>query len=187
MMWCGWRIATAVQDEGGLWTVHLALGTNRGDRTGHLRGAVDGLRAMVEVRALSDVYETAPFGVTDQPPFLNMAVAAATRLEPETLLLGVKALERALGRTASVRMGPREIDIDLLLWGDVVLETELLTIPHPGLMERNFVLRPLLDVAPELRHPVTGERLADRLHLLGMAGVRRLGAAAPILEQGAVR
>lgn len=163
-------------------TVHLALGTNRGDRAAHLRAALAGLRALIDVDAVSDVYETAPVGVLDQPDFWNMALRARTTLGPEPLLDAVKDLERAVGRIASVRMGPREIDIDLLLHGATVMHSARLTLPHPGLLERPFVLRPLCDVDPELRHPVTHERLADRLAALGAEGIRRLGTVADIVD-----
>jgi 2-amino-4-hydroxy-6-hydroxymethyldihydropteridine diphosphokinase len=162
-------------------SVYLALGSNAGDRAAHLSDAVRGLRGILEVDGVSSVYETDPFGVLEQPVFWNMAVAGRTRLEPEALLAAVKALEQRIGRTATYRMGPREIDIDVLLHGSRALTTETLTVPHPGLSERAFVLQPLLELEPGLVHPVTGERLSGRLAALGSRGVRRLGAAADVL------
>lgn len=110
-----------------------------------------------------------------------MVVAGRTQLAPAALLAAIKRVERALGRVASYRMGPREIDIDLLLHGTAVIDEPGLTVPHAGLLDRPFVLRPLLDVGAALRHPVTGELLAERLRALGVAGVRPLGAAAAVL------
>jgi 2-amino-4-hydroxy-6-hydroxymethyldihydropteridine diphosphokinase len=168
-------------------TVHLALGSNRGDRAAHFRNALAGLRALLEVDAVSAIYETDPVGVLDQPVFWNMALRAHTTLAPDALLDAVKALEGRVGRTASVRMGPREIDIDLLLHGAVIRDSARLTLPHPGLMARPFVLRPVIDVSPDLRHPVTGDRLDARLRELGETGIRRVGTAADVLEREPAR
>lgn len=138
-------------------TVFLGLGTNLGDRFANLRAAVSALAQVAEVEALSRVYETAPLYVTDQPAFLNMAARVRTDLAPRPLLDGLKTIEAELGRVASVRFGPRLIDLDILLYGGVVVDTPDLTIPHPRLPERRFALAPLADVAAEVVHP-----LADR-------------------------
>lgn len=147
--------------------VYLGLGTNVGERALNLRRAIAALRAVVTVHAVSDVYESAAVGYTDQPRFWNLAVAVSTTLSPAALLETVKRLERELGRTATFAMGPRMIDIDVLLYDDVHIDTVTLVVPHPRLLERAFVLRPLLDLDPLLVHPVIGERLADRI---GRAG-----------------
>ncbi|MEW5729058.1 MAG: 2-amino-4-hydroxy-6-hydroxymethyldihydropteridine diphosphokinase [Pseudomonadota bacterium] len=147
-------------------TVFLGLGTNLGDRFANLRAAVDALGAVAEVEALSRVYETAPLYVTDQPAFLNMAARARTGLDPAGLLRRLKDIENELGRVASVRYGPRLIDLDILLYGDAVVEAADLVIPHPRLPERRFALAPLADVGAEARHPLAGRTVADLLSAL---------------------
>jgi 2-amino-4-hydroxy-6-hydroxymethyldihydropteridine diphosphokinase len=179
----GSRTATAAADGA---VVFLGLGANVGDRDANLRAARVRISAFVDVDATSDVYETEPFGLTDQPRFLNMVVRGRTALDPHELLDAMKDVERQLGRTRTVRMGPRIIDIDLLLYGGLTLEEEGLVVPHPGILERAFVLQPLLDIDPDLRHPVTGELLRDALAELAADArtMRRLGpAAAPSAER----
>lgn len=156
---------------------YLGLGSNVGDRRANLRAALDGLVAAgVEVRAASSVYETEPVGlVLDQPAFLNACLRVATTLAPLDLLDAVKALERALGRDPTVvRHGPRVIDVDILLLGDLAFETPRLTLPHPALTERRFVLVPLLELDPDLGVP-GGVRFADALAALEGQAVRVAG------------
>lgn len=155
---------------------YLGLGTNLGDREQNLREALRRLAAVLEIDGVSSVYETEPVGYTPQPDFWNLVVRGATRLEPESLLRAVERIERELGRQPSFPNAPRVIDIDLLLYDNVCLATPTLEIPHPRMLERAFVLRPLAELEPELRHPATGERIADRLVALG-AG---LGRAEPL-------
>ncbi|HXV04624.1 MAG TPA: 2-amino-4-hydroxy-6-hydroxymethyldihydropteridine diphosphokinase [Solirubrobacterales bacterium] len=148
---------------------YLGLGSNVGDREGHLREAVAMLRERgVEVEAVSSLYETEPVGeVLDQPDFLNAAVRIRTDLEPEALLDLCKAIEVEHGRVlAAARHSPRPLDVDLLLLGDLTLSTERLTLPHPEVRGRRFVLGPLLELDPELTLP-DGTRLADALAELG--------------------
>jgi 2-amino-4-hydroxy-6-hydroxymethyldihydropteridine diphosphokinase len=150
-------------------TGYLGLGSNVGDREQHLRAAVRLLREHgVEVEAVSSLYETEPVGeILDQPDFLNAAVRIGTRLEPEELLDLCKAIEVEQGRMfGAPRHGPRPLDIDLLLLGDVELHGERLSLPHPELTSRRFVLAPLLELDPELALP-DGTRLADALGALG--------------------
>ncbi len=144
-------------------TVLLGLGSNLGRRQDHLRRALTALAERLEITATSPVYETAPMYVTDQPLFLNMAVRGETEMAAAALLTWVKSLEAGLGRSASVRFGPRAIDLDILFYGRDVVTTPTLTIPHPRLAERAFVLRPLADIAPRWTHPVTGRRVDEML------------------------
>jgi 2-amino-4-hydroxy-6-hydroxymethyldihydropteridine diphosphokinase len=131
---------------------YLGLGSNVGDRLANLRAAVDALSRQVEILARSSVYETEPQGeVLDQPDFLNAAVCVETELAPEALLEVCKGIEGELGRDFNqVRHGPRVVDIDLLLLGDIELQTERLTLPHPEVTSRRFVLAPLLELDPDL-------------------------------------
>jgi 2-amino-4-hydroxy-6-hydroxymethyldihydropteridine diphosphokinase len=160
-------------------TAYLGLGSNVGDREAHLRAAVGALGSHgVEVEAVSSLYETEPMGeVLDQPDFLNAAARVRTDLGPEELLDLCKAIEVEQGRMlGGQRHGPRALDIDLLLVGRLELESNRLTLPHPQLTERRFVLEPLLELDPELALP-DGTRLADALEALGPGQrVERVGA-----------
>lgn len=157
--------------------VHLGLGTNLGDRPANLRAAMGALDLLGTVAARSQVWETAPLYVTDQPAFLNMAVALATALPPRELLARLKGLEDELGRVASVRYGPRLIDLDILLYGDMVMEDEVLTLPHPRLQERRFALAPLAEIAGPALHPVLAASIATLLGRLPPADdVRPIGS-----------
>jgi len=142
-------------------SVILALGSNLGDRAAALRGALAALPPDVRVTRLSPVYETAPQYVADQPAFLNMAAAAETELSPEALIARLKAVETVLGRQPSVRFGPRLIDLDILYYGDRILATEPLEIPHPRLAERSFVLEPLAVIAGDWRDPRDGRSVRE--------------------------
>ena len=134
--------------------VILGMGGNLGDRLAHLRAALEALEPAYQIERLSSVYETAPQLVTDQPAFYNLVCIGYTSLTPQGLLRLLKELEARLGRQSRYRYGPREIDLDILLYGDLVMETDDLTIPHPRLAERAFVLVPLAEIAPNLPHPV---------------------------------
>ncbi|MEW5829037.1 MAG: 2-amino-4-hydroxy-6-hydroxymethyldihydropteridine diphosphokinase [Chloroflexota bacterium] len=152
-------------------TVYLALGTNLGERLANLRAAVAALSPEVRVVAESPVYETPPWGYADQPAFLNMAVEAETDLGPGALLDHLKRLETELGRVESFRYGPRRIDLDILFYDDLVLDTPPLVVPHPRLHERAFVLVPLADLAPELVHPVLKRRVLELLSDVDTTGI----------------
>ncbi|RPI82712.1 MAG: 2-amino-4-hydroxy-6-hydroxymethyldihydropteridine diphosphokinase [Chloroflexi bacterium] len=144
-------------------TVYIAMGTNLGDRPGNLKKVVRDLSPKVTPEALSPVYETEPWGFEEQPDFLNQVIRAETDLEPHELLVFLKDLEKQMGRQQTIRYGPRVIDLDILFYDDLVIETPELTIPHPNMAERSFVLVPLADLAPELFHPVIGKKIRDLL------------------------
>lgn len=145
----------------------VALGSNLGDRRGHLRRAVAGLPDVV---AVSGVYETEPVGKQDQGAFLNMAVELRTALDPYELLRWCLLLEQDAGRVRTERWGPRTLDADVLLHGDTSIQSDLLTIPHPRMFERRFVLQPMADLAPEL----LPREWDDRLPKLGIERVAEL-------------
>lgn len=161
-------------------TAYLALGSNLGDRLALLRRAVEalcGLRGVVVI-AQSSVYETAPVGGPEQPDYLNMVVAVETELPPEALLEGCLAIEAAHGRVRRERWGARTLDIDLLSYGDLVLATERLTLPHPQVGQRAFVLVPLAEIAPQL--PVGDSTAGEAAARIDHGGLRRIGALAQI-------
>lgn len=155
-------------------TVFLALGTNLGERAANLDRARQELSKVVEIDRKSSIYETPPWGVTDQPAFLNQVLAGRTMLVPQELLAAVKQIEKDMGRVPSVRFGPRLIDIDILLYGNTLLNTPELTIPHPRMFERAFVLVPLLEIAPALISPLTHEPVTDILQRLDVSGIKKL-------------
>ena len=134
--------------------VYLSLGSNVGDRSGNLRTAIDRLRAFGEIVAVSSLYETEPVEFAAQPWFLNCAVKLNTEQTPQHLLAGVLEIEKQLGRQRTQEKGPRIIDLDILLFGNLVLHDTGLTIPHPAMHERRFVLEPLAEIAPDAVHPV---------------------------------
>ncbi len=158
---------------------YLGLGSNVGGRVGHLRAAIEALRERgVDVEAVSSGYETEPVGeVLDQPDFLNAAIRIRTELEPEALLDLCKQIEAERGRAFDApRHSPRPLDVDLLLLGDLELTTDRLTLPHPEVTSRRFVLAPLLELDPDLKLP-DGTKLADALGTLGPGQrVKQLGA-----------
>jgi 2-amino-4-hydroxy-6-hydroxymethyldihydropteridine diphosphokinase len=153
--------------------VYLALGTNLGDRFANLQAAIAALPPTVRVLEQSPIYETPPWGLTDQPAFLNMVLKGETALAPGELLDHLKRLERTLGRLPGVRWGPRRIDMDILFYDELILETPGLIIPHPRLQERAFVLVPLADLAPGLVHPLLGQSVRELLAKVDTKGVKR--------------
>lgn len=143
--------------------VHVGIGSNVGDRMTTLRRAVEALSTAGEILATSSIYETAPFGVTDQPDFLNCCIKLDTRLSPQELLERTRGIERELGRVSGPRWGPRTADIDILLYGDRSIRTLELVVPHPGLLQRAFVLVPLAEIAAGQSIPGADITVADAL------------------------
>ena len=136
--------------------MYLSMGSNQGDREANLRRGLEALRARLSLRSVSSIYETEPVGVVDQPPFLNLAAELDTTLEPHALLRVVKDIERQVGRKPTYRWGPRVLDIDILLFGDFVVQDAQLVIPHAEMVSRAFVLVPLSEIAGEAVHPGLG-------------------------------
>jgi 2-amino-4-hydroxy-6-hydroxymethyldihydropteridine diphosphokinase len=144
--------------------VYIALGSNLDDRAEYLRQAREQLAAPdLRVQRASSIYETAPREVQDQPWFLNQVIECETELFPRQLLARLKKMERAMGRKRTFAKGPREIDLDILLFGDAVVKAPELEIPHPRLAERRFVLEPLAELAPEKKHPGTRRTVREML------------------------
>jgi 2-amino-4-hydroxy-6-hydroxymethyldihydropteridine diphosphokinase len=134
----------------------IALGSNLGNREANLRAAMESMRSLGEVKRISTFHDTAPVGYLDQPRFLNAAVLLRTTLPPQELLQALLAIEQQMGRNraTAVPKGPRVIDLDILLYGDAVLDTPTLVLPHPQMHERAFVLKPLAEIAPGMMHPL---------------------------------
>ncbi|MGV8025866.1 MAG: 2-amino-4-hydroxy-6-hydroxymethyldihydropteridine diphosphokinase [Anaerolineaceae bacterium] len=133
--------------------VFLGTGSNLGDRLANLHKAINALNNIALIDRTSKVYETKPWGFTDQPAFLNQVLTATTNLDPFDLLASIKMMENEIGRSPTFRYGPRIIDVDILFFDDLVLDEERLTIPHPHITERAFVMVPLHEIAPQLVHP----------------------------------
>ena len=152
--------------------VYLALGANLGDRQANMLQAIQSIRTSASVESISSFFETKPEGYLEQPDFLNMACQITTELSPLELLHFLKQIERQMGRQTSFRNAPRPIDIDILLYDDLVLETPELTIPHPQMNERAFVLAPLSEIAPDVVHPVLKLAVSDLLQRADQSGIK---------------
>lgn len=156
-------------------TVYLGLGSNVGQREEMLQTAIDRLHSPeLRILRVSSVYETEPQGRRNQRWFLNLVAEARTDLFPRQLLGRIARIERQLGRRRMLANGPRTIDIDILFFGGVIVETPELTIPHPRLAERRFVLAPMVELAPDLRDPVTRRTMRDLLPATAGQGVKRV-------------
>jgi|SRR5277367_3898405 len=159
-------------------TIYLSLGSNVGDREANLRAAIAALAPSgVDVNQVSSIYETEPVDYLDQPWFLNCVLEAETDLQPDALLQALRSIEAALGSKKEFAKGPRKIDLDILLYGDETIATRELQVPHPRMLQRRFVLGPLAEIAPALRHPswlAAAAILLDRLN--DPSQVRRAGS-----------
>ncbi len=160
---------------------YIALGSNLGDREGHLHEAITALGQLGQVGAVSSFYETEPVGAVAQPDFLNAVAELRTELQPEELLAALLRIEQQHGRdrTTSVPKGPRTLDLDLLTYDGMILEAAALTLPHPALAQRQFVLAPLAEAAPGWRHPVSGKAAAELLAELA----RQTGTRLPVVRK----
>ena len=158
----------------------IGIGANLGDREATIRESIARIAGLGVIGAVSSLYETAPWGKTDQPAFINAAVVLETDLDPRALLDALLAIERGLGRDRSSeeRWGPRTIDLDILLYDDRIDDGDP-TLPHPRLHERAFALVPLAEIAPDLGHPRLRTRIGDLARRVDAAGVRRLGEGQP--------
>lgn len=147
-------------------TAYIGLGSNMGDRTGACRRALELLGRAGRVTAVSSLYCTEPVGYREQEEFINAVAELETKLSPRDLLAVCQAIENELGRVRLVRWGPRAVDLDILLYGNTVIKTPDLMIPHPQLSLRGFVLVPLCEIAPQVVHPVLKKTVAHLLHEL---------------------
>jgi 2-amino-4-hydroxy-6-hydroxymethyldihydropteridine diphosphokinase len=152
----------------------LGLGSNLGQRQHNLEQAIAGLSKVMKVTAVSPIYEAEPWGLLEQPTFLNACLSGETEHSPQNLLIFIKNLEIEMGRRAAPKWGPRLIDIDILLYENIVLQMNGLTIPHPHLHERAFVLAPLADIAPEVKHPVLGQTIGELRTAVNLSTIHRL-------------
>jgi len=156
--------------------VLIGLGANLGDPLSQLRSATRQIRGILPIDGVSAIYKTTPVGLLDQPDFLNLVLRARSSASTEDIFALLAAIEQGLGRQRVIKGGPRTIDIDLLGYGDVVLESDSLVVPHPRLHQRAFVLVPLADVAPQWRHPLLNATVTEMLEALGpVEGVVRWG------------
>lgn len=162
--------------------VYLSTGSNLGDRLAHLHKAVQALQDTpgIQVTRVSSVYETEPWGFLDQPRFLNQVIELETDIPALDLLPIMKQMERDLGRTPNFKNGPRVIDLDIILYGDQIIEQEGLIIPHPHVEERAFVLVPLADLVPEFVHPLLGKTIRQLEDEIDCSGISLYAEEGPL-------
>ncbi|HWS22818.1 MAG TPA: 2-amino-4-hydroxy-6-hydroxymethyldihydropteridine diphosphokinase [Anaerolineales bacterium] len=154
--------------------IFIGLGTNLGDKFANLQAALDALGEFVEIAKISSIYQTAPWGYAEQDDFYNIVIEVNTDLAPLDLLDRLKTLESDLGRTESFRYGPRIIDMDILMYADLIYISERLGIPHPRMAERAFVLAPFAEIAPEVIHPILKKTIKQLLSEVDSSGVKKL-------------
>ncbi len=160
-------------------TIYLSLGSNLGDRPQNLHNAISFLPPKVQSIRQSSIYETEPWGYADQPAFLNMVIEGETDLEPPDLLIFLKEIEVSMGRQETFRFGPRLIDLDILFFDKLILDSPTLTIPHPRIIERAFVLIPLAEVAPEMVHPVLKKTVQELKTAVDASSIELFQSATP--------
>ncbi len=154
-----------------MYPVVLSLGSNLGDRKGNLESILASLPPKVNVLQVSSIYQTAPWGYTDQPDFLNQVLLAETSLDPFALLAYLKEIEEKVGRKPNFRYGPRKADIDIIFYGNRIIDADELQVPHPRYQERTFVLVPLAEISPELPIPGSDQTVSELLEGMDQAGV----------------
>lgn len=155
-------------------TAYIGLGANLGDREANIKQALSELaRSGCRPTRVSSIYETAPVGFSDQPDFLNAVAEIETDFMPRELLAALDTIERRIGREETFKWGPRIIDLDILLYGDQTLSEDNLEIPHPEMQHRAFVLTPLAEIAPEVKHPDSGLTAREMSARIGAEGIRR--------------
>ena len=159
--------------------VFLGIGSNLDDRKENLQKAIAGLQRNLQINQISKIYETQPWGFADQPAFLNQVLSAETEFAPFELLTEIKAIEKEVGRTPTFRYGPRLIDIDILFFDDLILNEENLTIPHPMLAERAFVLVPLDEIAPQFIHPLLQQTIHELVRKVDQNGIMLFDETTP--------
>jgi 2-amino-4-hydroxy-6-hydroxymethyldihydropteridine diphosphokinase len=159
--------------------IYLSTGSNLGDRALNLRNAIASLIPEVQTLTQSSIYETEPWGYSDQPTFLNQVIKASTILEPIELLNFLKEIERLMGRQETFRFGPRKIDLDILFYDDLILDTPKLIVPHPHIAERAFVLIPLAEIAPDLIHPIYKKTIQELKACVDASSIELFQSAKP--------
>ena len=152
--------------------LYFATGSNLGDRLQNLHKARQAIQRFAELGTVSSIYETEPWGYSEQPAFLNQVLATTTNLAPLEVLSSIKSIEGEIGRTPTFRYGPRVIDIDILLYDDLILDDARLTLPHPRLTERAFVMVPLNEIAPQYLHPVFHQTIHELLQNMDTSSVQ---------------
>ena len=153
--------------------VYLSLGSNVGEREVHLREAIARLQRVGEIVSVSSFYETEPVDVTNQAWFLNCVVIVETKKSPEQVMAAILQIEHEMGRERLQKKGPRIIDVDIILFGDEIIHSTQVTVPHPAMQDRRFVLEPLAEIAPEARHPISRKTVREMLEALPAGQVVR--------------